>query len=200
MKNNILFVFFLFSKILFACECPNLQPISKELCNNYNVIFWGKVDSVASGNKIEMSKAYFTISKLYKGSVLQHIKVNFNGSSACMMGFSKNEEWLMYCTFQRFDELTVNICGHSRKFFNDAAKDFYQVAAQRTFEEEKEFLQTTLAIQPYAQNNELDQQQTDLKPHNDQPSGMNKLLLLLISFIAMLIVYFVTRNKNKNDK
>lgn len=196
--KKILFLL-LFSKTLFACECPTLQPISKELSSAYNVIFFGKVDSVSSANEKGTSTAYFTINELYKGNVQQHIEVNFDATSECMMSFSKDEQWLMYCTYHMFDVLTVNICGHSRKLFQDATEDFYQLAAQRTFEEEKLLLQTSLTIQPFAQNNEMNQQQMDFRPHNDQPSGTNKLLLLLVSFAAMLIVYFITRKKIKND-
>ncbi len=193
--KKILFIIILFSKTLFAYECPPLQSISKELTNNYNVIFWGKVDSVSSTNAKGKSNAYFTIKELYKGSVLQHVKVIFDENSDCMMSFEKNDEWLMYCTFQRFDELSVNICSHSRKLFKDPEDDFYQLEALRTFEEEKLFLKLIFKIHPFAKNNELNNKQIDFKPHNDQPSGINKLVLLLVSFGAMLIVYFVTRKK-----
>lgn len=195
--KKILFLL-LFSKTLFACECPTLQPISKELSSAYNVIFFGKVDSVSSVIKGK-SIAYFSIQELYKGNVQQRLEVNFDAASECMMSFSKNEQWLMYCTYHMFDVLIVNICGHSRKLFDVAngEQDFYQLASQRTFEEEKLFLQTTLSIQPFAENNEMNQQQIDFRPHNDQPSATNKLLLLLASFAVMLIVYFITRKKNK---
>lgn len=199
--KKILFLL-LFSKTLFACECPTLQPISKELSSAYNAIFFGKVDSVSSPNVKGISTAYFTINELYKGNVQQHVKVDFDAISECMMSFEKNEYWLMYCTYQMFDVLNVTICGHSRKLFSPAGaeQDFYLLAAQRTFEEEKLFLKTTLTIQPFAENNEQYQQQVDFRPHNDQPSGTNKLVLLLVSFSAMLLVYFITRKKIKNDK
>ena len=202
MKNTLLFVLFLLSKMFFACECPTLIPISKESSSPYNVIFFGKVDSVSSANSKGTSIAYFTIKELYKGNVLQHVEVNFDESSACMMSISKNEEWLMYCTYQRFDELTVNICGHSRKFFDsaNAEQDFHQLAAQRTFEEEKQFLKNVFNLQPFAKSNIEFENQVEYKPHNDQPTAINKLLLLLVSFIAMVIVYFVTRKKDKNGK
>lgn len=163
------------------------------------MIFFGKVDSVSSANEKGISTAYFTINELYKGNVQQHVKVDFESLSECMMSFEKNEQWLMYCTYQMFDVLNVTICSHSRKLFDVAngEQDFYQLAAQRTFEEEKLFLQTILTIQPFAQNNEINQQQMDFRPHNDQPSGTNKLVLLLVSFAAMLIVYFITRKKTK---
>ena len=199
MKKNILFLFFLISKITIACECPPLKPVSEEICKNYDVIFSGKVDSVSACSTQGKSAAYFSVSELYKGSADQYVKVDFDCSSACMMSFSKGEEWIMYTTFQRFDLLVVNLCSHSRKFFTDASQDYYQLNAQRTFEAEKQFLKITLGIHSFTQKNELSQQE-EIKSRNEQPSGVNKLWLLLISFTVMAIVYFVSRKKNKNDK
>ncbi len=195
MKIKFLFFFFFFSKITLGCECPVLQPISKQLSDNYDVIFYGEVDSVSSCNENGISTAYFTISELYKGSVQQHVQVEFDCASACMMSFSKGEEWLMYTMFQRFDLIKAKVCSHSRKFFNDATQDFYFIAAQRSFEQEKQFLKESLTLQPFAQNNELNEQQADLKPHNNQPSAMNKLWLLLVSVITMIVVYLFSRKK-----
>ena len=196
MKKKIAILLFLISKAIIACECPELKPVSKELTANYDVIFFGKVDSVAYCSTQGKSFVYFTIDELYKGTTLQHIKIDFDCSSACLMSFAKDEQWLMYTTYKKFDLLTVNLCSHSRKYFNDATQDFYQIAAQRSFEEEKQFLKTTLGIQSYSQKNDLAEQEAQMQ-RNEQPNGMNKLILLLISFITMAIVYFVTRNKNK---
>lgn len=201
MKKYIPFLFFLLTKVTFACECPPIKPISKDLFNTYDAIFTGQVDSVSACSTDGKSKAYFFINELYKGNLNQHLEVVFECSSECMMSFSKEEEWLMYATYSRFDMLVVNLCGHSRKFFNDPSQDYYQMAAQRSFEEEKQFLKTTLGVHSAVQNDELSQQQSDFKSRNEQPSGSNKLLLLLISFSVMAIVYFVTRKKKKkNDK
>jgi len=199
MKKNILFLFFLFPELIFACECPPIKPSSEEIFKNYDAIFMGKVDSVSACSSHGTSTAYFFINELYKGSVQQHLKVTFDCSSDCMMSFSKDEEWIMYATFQRFDLLVVNLCSHSRKLFTDASQDYYQIAAQRTFEEEKQFLKSALGIHSFAQNDIQSQQQTDIKSDNEQPSGINKLWLLLISFATMAIVYFITRNKKKKD-
>ena len=166
----------------------------------YNVIFFGKVDSVAPCKVNGIATAYFTIIELYKGTVEQHIKVDFDCSSACMMSFAKNEEWIMYTTYQRFNLLMVNFCEHSRKLVKDGTPDASGIAAGRTFTEEKEFLQTTLGIQNFIKANDLNKQQAEMRPHNDQPSAMNKLWLLVISFGAMVIVYVVSRNKNKKNE
>ncbi|MBA3706773.1 MAG: hypothetical protein H0W84_13005, partial [Bacteroidetes bacterium] len=143
---------------------------------------------------------YFTINELYKGSVEQHLKVDFDCSTACMMSFSKNDEWLIYAIFQRFDLITVSICEHSRKNFSDSSQDIYQLNSGRTFAQEKQFLNTALNIQPFAKNNELNSQQNELGPHNDQPSATNKLWLLLTSILVMAIVYYLTRYKKQNGK
>jgi len=199
MKKNILsFLFLLFSLHLFPCQCLTLEPISKESSKSYNVIFYGKVDSVSSC-KNETSIAYFTIKELYKGSVIEDVKVNFDCTSSCMMNFERGEEWIIYGTYTKFDLLSVLFCEHSRKYFADQTKDFYELAAKRTFEQEKVFLRTELGIQPFIINNELNEQQKVFKPHNDQPSDINKLWLLLISFGTMGIILFFTRKK-KNDK
>lgn len=200
MKKYIPFLFLLLSKITFACECPTFKPISNEQFKNYDVIFTGKVDSVSACLADGRSRAYFFISELYKGNVTKRLKVDFDCSSACMMSFSKEEEWLMYANYSRFDRLVINLCGHSRKFFSDPSQDYYQMAAERSFEEEKEFLKTTLGIHSFKSKNDLYQPEAELKSRNEQPDGINKLWLLLISGTTMAIVYFVARKKNKNDK
>lgn len=195
MKKNIFILFFLFSKIISACECPPIEPVSKELCTKYNVIFFGKVDSVSPCDLKGSAIAYFTINELYKGNVEEHVKVNFDCSSACMMSFAKNEQWLIYSSYERFDQLTINICGHSRMKVQEGVQDVAEIAAQRTFDQEKEFLKSILGTQNFIKNNELNKQQAEMRPRNDQPSAMNKLWLLLISFSAMAVVYYFTRNK-----
>ncbi len=197
MKILAVIVFIFAAKILPACECPLIKPVSKEICKEYDVIFFGKTDSISVCTEQGRSSAYFTITELYKGAVQQYCKVDFDCSSACMMSFSKDEEWLIYASFKRFDLLTVNLCSHCRKWFADPLQDFYQAAATRTFEKEKQFLKTELGIQSFAKNNKLNEEQADLKPHNEQPSPMDKLWLLLISLLVMLVVFFITKNKKR---
>lgn len=201
MKQFILVFLLVASKALFACECPPFEAITKDGCSPYDVIFSGSVDSVSACDTEGLSIAYFTINELYKGSVHRQIKVNFDCASECLMSFEKEETWLIYAKYKRFDLLVVNICGHNRKFFKDESQDVYIMAAQRTFEQEKQFLKTTLGTQPFLSNDTQTTPTTEMLSRNEQPSGMNKLYLLLISFVAMALVFFVTRNKNKkNDK
>lgn len=188
-----------FSTAVNACDCNSIQPISKELTKAYNVIFEGKVDSVSACNPQGMAIAYFTIEELYKGNSKQQIAVHFDCRSTCNMSFAKDEEWLIYGTYQRFDVLLAKLCEHSRKHILDKERDFYAVNAQRTFEEEKEFLKTNLGIQPFIKGESWNKDQEELKPRNEQPSGMSKIVLLIVSFGVMIIIYIITRKKkNKN--
>ena len=195
MRYIFTFLLIVSSGYLFSCECPPLQPISKELSKNYNVIFFGKVDSVSACAKDGISTVYFTISELYKGAVSAHVKIDFDCASPCLMSFEKGEEWLIYASYPKFDKLTVSLCEHSRKFISEVSKDYYFISSQRTFEQEKQFLKTELGIQSFVEKNDLNEQQKVLKPHNDQPSPINKLFLLLVSVGVMSIVFLVARKK-----
>jgi hypothetical protein len=177
-----------------ACECaPNL-PVSKEIAKSYTVIFKGRVDSVSLCNNDGLAITYFTINELYKGAVQQNIKIYFDCSSPCMMSFNKNDEWIVYANYMRFNQLTILLCSHSRKFIEDLKQDYYAVSAGRTFEEEVTFLQHTLSTQPFIK--EKENIQDVLQPHNLQPSGQNKIFLLIVSISAMIIIYFISRKKN----
>ncbi|MCX6296718.1 MAG: hypothetical protein NTX97_11765 [Bacteroidetes bacterium] len=195
MKKILSLVLILFSFYGFACECPPSSPISKELCQNYDVIFYGMVDSVTPCNSKGFSTAFFTITELYKGNAEKNVKIDFDCSSACMMSFSKGEEWLIYSKYVKFDQLKVTFCEHSRKKYNDDSQDVFLIAAQRTFEKEKEFLKTTFGLQYFIHGNDINKQENEIGPRNDQPSAYGKLILLLVSVSAMGIVYYVTRKK-----
>ena len=131
--------------------------------------------------------------------ISKELAKNFDCASSCMMSFAKNEEWLIYANYQRFDVAMVKLCSQSRKQFKASEQDFYLAAAQRTFEQEKEFLKTELGIQPFIKTEKWNNDQQEYKPHNEQPSGMNKIYLLLVSFAVMILIYIITRkNKKKN--
>ncbi len=196
-KYFLFFLFSVFSVYLFSCECPALEPISKEGCKSYNVIFYGKVDSVGSCNEKGISTAYFTIKELYKGAVSQNIKVNFDCASECMMSFTKGEEWIIYGSYEKFDLLTVKLYEHSRKYFTDEKDDFYFITSKRKFEEEKVFLRTELGIQSFIVQNDLNEQQKIFKPHNDQPSDTTKFWLLFTSLSTMILILYFTRKKKQ---
>lgn len=200
MRKAFLFLLFFFSLRAFGCDCPPIEPVSKELTEDYDVIFYGKVDSIIPCNTKGIGTAYFTVISLYKGSARQHIAVDYDCSSSCMMSFLKGEEWIIYSMYQHFDLLTVNLCSHSRKKITDDSMDFYQAASQRSFEEENIYLEKNLGLQQFASHNKLNDQQKEMQPHNEQPSALNKLWLLLISMVVMAVIYLVSKKYFKNGK
>jgi hypothetical protein len=200
MRKILLFAFisgFLSSN---ACECPLLEPISKKISGSYDVIFYGKVDSVVPCGTNGIGTVHFSITDLYKGSAQQHVAVDYDCTSSCMMSFLKNEEWIIYAVYQHFDLLTVNLCSHSRKKVKEDGTDFYEATSQRSFEEENAFLEKTFGRQPFASHNELNDSQKIMQPDNEQPSAISKLWLLLISAAVMGIIYYVSKKYFRNDK
>lgn len=195
MRKNLISFFIFISVYGFACECPPLTPVSKIVCEGYDIAFYGKVDSVSSCDAKGIATVYFSIKELYKGNASEHIKLNFECSSEFLMSFASGEEWIIYSKYEKFDLLKIAFCEHSRKFFKDDAQDIYMIGAQRTFEEEKEFLKATFGLHSFVENNALNKQQDQVGPHNEQPSNRGKLTLLLVSLLVMGIVYYFTRKK-----
>jgi hypothetical protein len=140
MKKICILFFSFLSFLGNACECPALEAISKNAFEKYDVIFYGKIDSIIPCSNSGIGTAFFSVINLYKGVAEQHVSVDYDCTSSCMMSFSKNEEWIIYCVYQRFDLLTVDLCSHSRKKISDGSEDFYLVASGKSFEEENEFL------------------------------------------------------------
>ncbi len=190
LKNILTTLLLVASATAFSCQCPSLTPITKDACANYNVIFSGFVDSVSACDDKEGSIAYFTIDEAYKGNVAQQVQVLFDCASSCLMSFAHGDNWIIYANYKKFDVLEVSLCEHSRKLFADVSQDIYMIAAQKTFAEEKEFLKNTLGTIPFKESSQ------QVTGRNEQPSGINKLILLAISFSAMALVYFIIKRKN----
>ena len=195
MRILLISVLIFTSSYSFDCECSSLSPLSKELCKDYDVIFYGTVDSIGACNDKWSAIAYFTISDLYKGKVHQQVEINFDCNTECMMSLAPDDEWIIYAKYLKFDFLQISICEHSRKKFNDDAQDFYLIDTKRTFTEELGFLKTNLEIQAFVQPTVVNNTVTDTSRHNTQPSSWGKVTLLLVSLLVMAIVYFVTRKK-----
>lgn len=191
--------FFLFSFFLgisaFACDCPPLSNLDQSVIAQYSVVFKGKVDSVGNCSTKGFAKIYFTIEELYKGNCQQHVAVEFDCSSSCMMSFQKEEEWLMYTIYEKFDELSVHLCSHSRKKAKAGEVDLYQISSKRSFDEEQSWLLSNLGKQHFIPENKLQEDQRELKPHNDEPSDSGKLMLLAVGLVVMAGFIWFSRFK-----
>ncbi len=187
------------SVMLLACECPPVAPVNQETLKGYDIIFSGKIDSVSPCGTNGIAIAYFTIDELYKGKTMKQTAVHFDCLSSCMMSMAKNENWIIYANYRRFDLISVKLCSHSRKYFQASENDIYLSTAQRTYGQEKDFLNSTLGIQTFIKEEVWNSEQQELKPHNKQPSNFNKIILLLVSFGVMILVYIITRKKKKKN-
>lgn len=192
MRKSLFFTFFIFSNYLFACICESLPPLTKESFKQYDVIFHGKVDSI-SYSKLKENIVHFSVIELYQGNSEEQVQLIYDGSSSCMMNFINNEEWIIYATYSNFDKLNVHLCSHSRKKFSDTTKDPYIAASGRSFDDELALLRTQLQVQQLIKRNELIKTQSEFKPHNVQPSNVNKVILLIISLLVMVAVYFISK-------
>src|ERR1041385_573339 len=187
-----LFSFFLFPFSSFSCECPPLTELNADALNKYNAVFYGKVDSVSACAATGLATAYFSITELYKGDLPANVKVDFDCSTECMMSFTNGEQWLVYANSQHYGSLRAEICSHSRKFFSDPQQDIYLMSTKRSFEDEKALLVKLLGIHvPASTDGKINSQ--ELQHKNEQPDAMSKLWLLGISFLVMVIIYFVSR-------
>ncbi len=195
MRTFLASFFIFFSTFCFACECGTLAPLTKEKCKDYDVIFFGTVDSIGECNDKWSAVAYFTISDLYKGKVQKQVEINFDCNTECLMSLAANDEWIIYAKYIKFDFLQISICEHSRKKFNDDSQDFYLIDSKRTFVEELNFLKINLGLQTFVEPTIVNSVVTDTARHNTQPSSWGKVILLLVSVFVMVIVYFVTRKK-----
>ncbi len=195
MKKFLLSFLVLLSAYSQACICVPQVPVSKKLCEKYDVVFHGMIDSVGACDEKERSIAYFTIIELYRGKTEKHLKVYFDCVSECLMNLMTNEEWIIYARYSKFDRLEISLCEHSRKKFNAETQDVYLLDSKRTFDEELKFLKESLGVQPIADAVVLNNAITETGRHNEQPGSWGKVILLLISVGVMLIIYFVTRRK-----
>ncbi|HEY0029639.1 MAG TPA: hypothetical protein VGC65_02685 [Bacteroidia bacterium] len=195
MKKSILFFLLVFSNVVFACDCAPLKGVSKESTGEYDVVFYGVIDSVSACKGT--SVAYFSINELYKGTLEKQVKIKFDCASSCQMSLAKGEEWLIYAIYEKFDVLKIDFCGHSRKRITDDLQDIYMMAERNTFEKEKELLTTMLGLHHFISGNDLNKQHNEMGPRNAQPSGWGKLVLLLVSLSVMGGVYYFTRKKKK---
>ena len=199
MKSFFIFLFVFFSTQAFSCDCPPINKIDSEKLKEYNIVFYGTIKAISPCATNGLSIATFAIEEIYKGELEQTTQLTFDCSSSCMMSFAIDEKWLIYANYKKFEVQSVHFCEHSRKYISNENQDAYAIAiSQQTFEEEKKYLQSALGIQPFAIKNKLNAQQSLLKPHNEQPSGFSKILLLLFSFVIMIVIFFVSKKKKNN--
>ena len=189
--KNILITLFLLPAYFLACDCPILQPLTKQVCEGYDIIFIGKVDSISKSDG-EKCYAYFKIDQLFQGKTTPYISLAFDCNSDCHIEFVSGDTWLIYGKFYKYGKYQASLCSRSRKEFVDAEKDFYTATSGMSFTDETTFLKTNL------QKQEFMEEQKPLNHINTQPEGFTKLWLVLTSVVFLgAVYYFGKKNKIK---
>ncbi len=140
-KILIFFFSFLFSQVVFACECEALQTISLEECGRYDVIFEGTIDTLFTCAE-NQGKAVFTINNLYKGKFLSTVEVNYECGTSCDFYFAKGATWIIYGDLNNAQEVSAQFCSHTRRMPTAQEQDVYAVTSGLTFLEENNLLQS----------------------------------------------------------
>lgn len=176
-----------------ACNCPPFQKLSKAVAESYDIIFIGTVDSVGACEG-EKNAAYFVIGQLFKGEATGRIYVNFDCVTECRMQFKQGERWLMYAEYRKYGDLRADFCGRSRKQPVDVNEDFSIATHGITYEEELDYIRTNFGVQQVKEKdreviNEGNIPQRELI----HPDGKQTILLLVISLVGMLVLWFVLK-------
>lgn len=187
MKGIIFSSFFFLSVFTYACDCPPIPDLSRDVLKQYDVIFKGKVDSIVR-NKTGAC-AWFSIDELYHGNSARTVAVYFEDLNSCRLEFARTDEWLMYTQYLSFGKLKVNFCSRSRKYFTTVADDFYQINNRMSYKDEIDFLSTNVGVQQLME--QLPSEGIQTERENIHPSQMQVLIWLIASVMGFLGIYFL---------
>lgn len=187
MRLIIILFFFLFYTVSKACQCPNTS-LSIEECNKYEVIFKGKIESVKQCNN-NFGEAIFIIDELYKGNTTKKFKVLFECGNECYQTLNSGDEWIIYSRYKQVNNVLLNWCSRSRKYFQNAKEDFYTVNYGNDYYDEVKFLQKELGIHRVLADVQNASENRNIKPTTNQT-----IIILLIS-IGAIVLFYVLFNK-----
>jgi hypothetical protein len=186
--RTIFFAFFIaLSTHSVACQCP-ATTLSLDECNKYEVIFRGRVDSVRLCDN-NFGEAFFIVSELYKGNATKRFKILFECGTPCALSFNPGEEWIIYSRYKQINNVKMDWCSRSRKFFKVAKEDFYLVNYGNTYDEEVAFLQKNLGLHRLLADNK-----NVSENRNERPST-NQTIVILICSLATIILFYWLFNK-----
>lgn len=182
-------IFLFFFSLLFlkaqACQCP-LTQLSVDECAKYEIIFKGKIVSVVDCD-LKFGEALFEIEELYKGNAGKQFKVLFECNVDCAQKFAVGDEWIIYSRYKQIDNAKMDWCSRSRKFFKIDKEDFYTYTYGNDYYDEVKFLQDKLGV-----HRVLAEKKSAGGDHrNIKPNGMQMLLVLLSSLVAIILFYYL---------
>jgi hypothetical protein len=190
MANNFFKIVFFSLLLLFktefvkACQCP-LTELSRAECDKYEIIFKGKILSVAPCDG-KFGVAVFEVEELYKGNTSKQFKVLFECGVECAQQFTEGEEWIIYSKYKQIDKAMMDWCSRSRKFFKNDKEDFYTVTYGNDYYDELKFLRQKLGLHRLRTETHNAAEERNLIP-----TKMQTILMLLISISAIFLFYWL---------
>jgi hypothetical protein len=179
----ILFLLFTGARIE-ACQCP-VTVLNMQECNNYDVIFRGKVLTVNPCDH-KPGEAIMEVLELFKGNAEQKFKILFACSEDCFYEFKPGEEWIIYSRYKQVNTALMDYCSRSRRLFNNSKEDYYIATSGIDYEEELKFLREKLGLHRLIENKQNQDYSRNNLPNSSQSVG-----ILLVSIAALLGFYFI---------
>lgn len=187
MKRLFPLILFFFSTgvpaRLMACQCP-VTVLSLAECNNYEVIFRGKVLAVKLCDN-KPGEATVEVLELYKGYAEKTFKIMFNCSDPCFYEFKPGEEWIIYSRYKQVNTALMDYCSRSRRYFASSKEDYYTASNGNDYEDELKFLREKLGLHRLVES----KQKSDYS-RNNLPNSTQSVIILLVSIAALLGFYF----------
>lgn len=210
--NLFFFLLFILPFSSFAqhedCDCPEHPgKVNKPIIEQFDLIFKGNVIDIQDC-KDEKRIVIFRGSELFKNDLTpKEIPLLIKCNKACSFNFSLNEEWLIYAHEDSTTpyQWTAELCERSRKFPLNSKEDSYTLYNEQTYEEELKHLRKNVHPKPiFIDNKDLDLiQEEELKVIDANRDitikDVNlKLTLLGISFLCVIIFFFLSKRWFKN--
>jgi hypothetical protein len=177
-------IFLLLSYSSSGCECP-LSSLDLATCNNYEIIFRGKIISVKDCDN-NYGEAMFAVDELYKGNATREFKVLFECGVPCAQKLLPGQEWIIYSRYKQIDNALLDWCSRSRMHFSNEKEDFYTFTYGNDYDAEVKFLQTQLGVHRVLVNHQNQDVQRNIIPNMKQV-----IITILISLIAILLFYWL---------
>ncbi len=182
----IIYLFFITSKMAFACQCPLTALNEKEIAK-YEIIFKGSIKSIKL-NKTK-SEAIFTVSELYKGVIAQDFKLFFDDEDPCKLQLRVGEEWIIYANYHQVDNAKLDYCSRSRYYIKNINEDFFAETTGISYDEELRYLQSKLGLHKLLKENPNKVENRNIIPNT------NQLIITLLCSILGVIGFYLIVNK-----
>ncbi|MBP6411935.1 MAG: hypothetical protein KA450_00700 [Bacteroidia bacterium] len=180
-----------------ACDCVAKKDLTIVECRRFDVILTGVVDSVAMCNKGK-AITFLQVSEVYKGDIANRFHFDYDCESSCQMSFAKGEQWLIYAIYNpELKVYEVNFCDRNRKSFQKNTDDYYTASLGVNWKDEIDFLKKNIGLKPNATQSESSNSKDITQRENQLGTGKNNLVLLLISALLFLLIYFFVSKKIK---